>query len=409
MNNDSAYSAEAVPLDPSDWTYSGEGNANMLFSYTGGESEIRGWMLRLLKRSRAEKDLAVDKDNAKKLQERVLYTTRVIGPLVGDRYILPQRQVAVTRSFLCQLSAAAEQYRPKRRLDRQIDVDQVTAILTQSAHHIQAAPATTAHSVTVEIKPKWGFLPKSPFVTEDMAVSKSVCYYCMKQLSQADINKEEVYCSLDLFSGDKARVEQALDRLALSKLCKLRVFVDGRSISSDCNALDTSQVPEWDCLKKVVAEIVSTDQLFSRLKYLQSQLDQFDIEGVFPRFQRALDKGHISTLDPSIDEWLHAVAEFTRRSNKDSDVEGISDKQAVLEFMLSTTLKDVSVLINLEQWPPLSQGNSLQNLPEYSIAVIDADIKHIAKVPAYLKKKHALVARYLQNNPDPSKRRKCCE
>ncbi|KAJ1667007.1 hypothetical protein EV178_001727 [Coemansia sp. RSA 1646] len=408
---------EHIPLDPLHWTYSGEGNANMLFSYSGIEPELHGWMLRFLKCPRADVDPAIAADNrqriieqanAKKLQERVLYTTKVIGSLVGDEYILPQRQVAVTRPFLCQLSAAAEQYRPKRRLDRQIDVDQVTAVLTQSLHYIPATQDTNTHSVTIEIKPKWGFLPKSQFITDEMAVSKSVCYFCLKQHSQADANQERVYCSLDLFSGDQTRVEQALDRLALSNLCKLRVFIDGHSMSSDENVLDTSQIPEWSSLKKVMAEIVAIDQLFPRLKCLQSQLDQFDIEGVFPMFQRALANGHISKLDPSTGEWLHAASEFSKRSNGGGNTKEISDKQAVLEFMMSTTLKDVSVLISLKQWP-LSQIEDPQILPEYSVAVIDADIKHIAKVPEYLKKKHALVARYLKTNPDPSKRHQCCE
>ncbi|KAJ2665345.1 hypothetical protein IWW48_000234 [Coemansia sp. RSA 1200] len=410
-----SFSVEAIPLDSLDWTYSGEGNANILFAYTGTDPKLRGWMLRLLKCSCAdnrptvsvEQKQILEQANAKWLQERMLYTTKVIGSLIGDEYILPQRQAAVTSTFLCQLNAVSEHHRPKYRLDKQIDVDQTTAILTRNGH--QVSSVQNAHSITVEIKPKWGFLPTSRFIAENMATSKRVCHFCMKQHSQADIDQNGIFCSLDLFSGDHARVSHAVDCLALSKHCKLRIFVDGHPISSDHNALDTSKVPEWDRLKETVVEIVATDKLFGRLKHLQGQLDQFDIEGIFPMFQRALAEGRVSTMDPSIDEWLLAVSKFNGRSAKSDTVEAIDEKQAILEFMISTTLKDVSVLINMKQWPPLLQKSCSRALPEYSIAVIDADVKHIAKIPKYLQKKQTLVASYLQRNSDPLKQRQCRE
>ncbi|KAJ2670381.1 hypothetical protein GGI25_005846 [Coemansia spiralis] len=406
------HSIEAIDLVPQNWSYTGEGNASMIFAYTGTNSELSGWVLRLLKcpfvnkadssvSSQEEIKAAAHAKN-KRTREGIIYTTDVIGPLIGDKYILPQRQVSVSKSFLQQLSIAAEPFRPEHRHNKKIDLERGTAILTRNMR--RRSNVQGVHSVTVEIKPKWGFLPKSESITDETAISKCVCHFCMKQFSKPDVDPGNAFCTLDLFSGDPIRIEQALDCMSRSPQGKLRIFVDDTSVL-DNELLDKSLIPSWDELKKAITNIVATDKLFPRLQFLQSQLDQYGIEGILPKFNRALSAGSLTTNDPCIGEWIQAAAEFEKRCNDNGEV---SDKQAVLEFLISTTLKDISVMICLEPWPTLQIDNG-RVLPEYTIAIIDTDMKHISKVPEYFRKKVVLASEYLRYNPDPSKRRLCYE
>ncbi|KAJ2611295.1 hypothetical protein H4S08_003225 [Coemansia sp. RSA 1365] len=205
----------------------------------------------------------------------------------------------------------------------------------------------------------------------------------------------------------------ALDCLALSPQNNIRVFVSGQIFSAPLQ-LCLEGVPMWDNLKHALARIILAEGILIKLKHLQSSLDSLDIEGVFPRYQHAVKSGTLANEEPTLNDWINAVAEF-RRSNDlcghaDGSERRLNDKQTVLEFLLSTVLKDISIMIAVEQVPSQSASPSTAaELPKYRIAIVDTEPKKLSKMPVYLERYQRIVSNYLKSHPDPETQKHCQE
>ncbi|KAJ2303316.1 hypothetical protein IWW51_004638 [Coemansia sp. RSA 2702] len=390
-----------IPLEPAHWTYSGEGNMKIVFTYTGDRADLRGWLLRLDKAPKPsgnheEKPEASEMTLAAELvrrQDSARFSSGVIGRLIGAQYILPQRLVRVARGFLAQLDQQAARQRPEFRRHAQIDPAQRVAVLMPNM--------LERGTVTVELKPKWGFLTQS---SAAHPAKRRVCRYCMHQHLKHAPAQRSAFCPLDLFSSSHARIVRALDALARAPQNNLRVFVDGRLVNVD-GALDTRLVPRWDALRDVLARILLREQFLVRLGRLQAALDPLDIEGVFPVYQRALAQGALREgCEPAIDDWLQAAQAFASDRKQQQHVD---DKQAVLEFMLSTVLKDISAMVTVHGWPDCVSEDG--RLPDYRIAMVDTEPKRLAKLPLYRDRYQAIVAAYLESHPDPATQTPCQE
>ncbi|KAJ1947755.1 hypothetical protein GGF37_000131 [Kickxella alabastrina] len=431
------YRPASFGMQAGDWVYRGEGNANILFAYAGEGSELRGQLLRLTKRDVPQNtdinadDSDTDDSSLNKEQEQlslqahnnVVFTKEVIGPLIGVDYILQHQLVHLSSNFIEQLSLAAEPLRPSSRTHKQIDLRQrVGALVRDMINVLGFTPKQPGeHTIAIEIKPKWGFVPSSKYISQANSVKHRVCRHCMHQYLKHDKDSMSEYCPIDLFSTNCTQVKHAVDCLFDVSNDRLRVFVDGTHIPADENGgIDVAKVPHSQQLKQTIANIILAEKLLPRLGSVQNRLDAFDIEGLFPRYKRALEAGVLTEKEPSIDDWLEAVARFRQREEQGgSNVNSpdVDDKQAALEFMISVTLKDVSVLIRIESWPSASKSESESaegdssntKLPEYHIAVIDADAKKLAKVPKYLKNDQEIVDRYLEINPNVAQQKACCE
>ncbi|KAI8324701.1 DUF941-domain-containing protein [Martensiomyces pterosporus] len=406
-----------IPQKPSEWVYKGEGNENAVFSYAGNDPELRGWLLRLSK-CKAGADAGSSGPNTAEIQKKldaVAYSRDVIGTLIGSKYVLPQTLVSVSSEFLSRLSTAADGDRPGHRKHKQIDVWQGVATLTpdmlfSSFEIASGMEQKHAQTVTVELKPKWGFLPTSRHISKHSAVKLRVCRYCMHQYLKHDGERVSQFCPLDLFSGNRSRILHALDCLSASPQNNLRIFVNGHSIVSGDSSAEHS-FSQWQELKNAIADVVLQESLFSRLKHLQRQLDSLDIEGIMPRHQQATATGALPSRQPSIAEWAAAADAFRQRDegtdNKDDGATGdgseISDMQAVLEFLLAATLKDISVLIRFHSWPnqDATRAGDISKAPisDYKVVVIDTDPKKLSKVPDYNRKDQDIVANFLAQGP----------
>ncbi|KAJ2893929.1 hypothetical protein IWW38_002734, partial [Coemansia aciculifera] len=88
----------------------------------------------------------------------------------------------------------------------------------------------------------------------------------------------------------------------------------------------------------------------------------------------------------------------------------VSDRQAVMELMMATTLKDVSILIKFDSWPARDVANvEFSELPKYAIGIVDHDPKKVSNIPKYHNLDQGIIAAYLQHNPDIAGQRPCCE
>ncbi|KAJ2747978.1 hypothetical protein GGI20_000065 [Coemansia sp. BCRC 34301] len=407
---------ESMVLEPGEWRYKGEGNENMVFSYRGGNVDIRGWLLRLSKCD-AAKNASVSTtcrlDDLQRKQANAAYVTGVIGPLLGPEYILQQRLVKLEPAFLCQLQAACEPLRPAHRIYRQIDQQQSVGTLMPNAFRgIPVGGASQrAQVVTVELKPKWGFMPSPASLSSHSSAKARVCRYCMHQFTKHAAQDISCFCPLDLFSGDRHRIVRALDCLAQSPQNNLRVFVDDHLAIDSRGKVSEECVPRWEALRDCIADIVLKERLFPRLKECQRRLDSLDIEGIFPLYTRAVKSGSLANVQPSTSDWLSAVANYLQHTEKAGPAATeVDDKQAVLEFLISTTLKDISVLITLPEWAVSNASlDGTCTEPRYAIAVIDSDPKRLTKIPEYHAKDQRIVATYLKHCPELDSQRPCRE
>ncbi|KAJ1843454.1 hypothetical protein LPJ73_005490, partial [Coemansia sp. RSA 2703] len=397
-----------VDLDASDWIYHHEGNKNILFKYIGNSTVLQGQILRLWKQDVSEQRIIENDGNStsdNKQREKTLlqlyhdrstFSHDVIGRLLGEKYILSQRLVRVSKYLVTQLNAAAASQRPANRLHKQADIDQTLGLLIPDM-------AQDGQSLTIEIKPKWGFLPTSSNVNP---VKHRTCRYCMHKYLKHSVDKISEFCPLDLYSGDPARVEQAVDALVANPQNNLRVFVDGNLVDGS----PAEAVANWDVFKKVLVQILVKDEVLPKLAHLQRSLDRFDIEGVYPRYLAALQSGALTETEPSIEDWISACSAYILREHKSTtgaqSTDIPDDKQKVLEFMLSVTLKDVSIMIQIESWPPQSLEDPKSR---YRIAVVDTDAKKLLKMPMYFKQDQAIVENYLDLFPDATQQTKCTE
>ncbi|KAJ2578985.1 hypothetical protein GGH95_003348 [Coemansia sp. RSA 1836] len=164
-------------------------------------------------------------------------------------------------------------------------------------------------------------------------------------------------------------------------------------------------------LQNAVAEVVQKEDLFARLQRAQRDLDSFNIESVLPKYAHAMETGALTAEEPGIAAWLDAFAELRRRLDSEGSKDtNSSDCQAVMELMLATTLRDVSVLIKFDSWPAREAAHvDFSELPRYTIGIVDHDPKKLSNIPKYYKLDQNIVATYLQHNPDAANQRPCRE
>ncbi|KAJ2460263.1 hypothetical protein GGF42_000949 [Coemansia sp. RSA 2424] len=408
-----------IPLVPGDWDYIEEGVENVLVSYHGANADLQGWVLRLTK-CEAEADADTRSHEAavfrskevQRKQDALEFAARVVSPIVGDKYVLPQRLAKMTSEFLSQVREHIEPLRPRKRLSKHIDARQSANMLTKEM--ISKAPAGSAqeaHAVTVELKPKCMALPRSEFAVPESSVKHRVCWYCMHQYTLHKNGNVSKFCPLELFSGDRDRIARSLHHFAQSPHNNFVVYVDGRSAVDEQGKISEKCVPHCDMLQNAVAEVVQKEDLFARLQRAQRDLDSFNIESVLPKYAHAMETGALTAEEPGIAAWLDAFAELRRRLDSEgSKGANISDCQAVMELMLATTLRDVSVLIKFDSWPAREAALvDFSELPKYTIGIVDHDPKKLSNIPKYYKLDQNIVATYLQHNPDAANQRPCRE
>ncbi|KAL0325762.1 UNVERIFIED_CONTAM: Inositol-pentakisphosphate 2-kinase [Sesamum radiatum] len=151
--------------------------------------------------------------------------------------------------------------------------------------------------VSVEIKPKCGFLPVSEFIAEENAIKKKITRFKMHQLlklHQGKIRKISKYDPLDMFSGSKDRVQKAIKSLFLTPQNNFfgSLAFGGMDGSADSASYTLDQA-FLDGLKHIivakdgmhikyflelVAETIFKSGLLDRLLEVQ-KLDAIDIEG----------------------------------------------------------------------------------------------------------------------------------
>ncbi|ORZ01574.1 inositol-pentakisphosphate 2-kinase [Syncephalastrum racemosum] len=345
----------------SQWNYRAEGNANIVLAYQGNDPLYKlGTLLRLKK----------DDGGEIASHDPVAFQKDIIGPLLGPDYLIPLRRVAVTPAFLQDMAHAIAPHRPHHRHHRGIDHRARFGLLTQDL--------TYRSILTCELKPKWGFKPTSKqIVPEHARIKSTICRFCMHHFLKHKTLSD--YCPLDIYSLDRCRMTRALRAIQQDDHNdKFKVLHNQSSVSPAQAAL----------------EILSHDAcLLPRLAELQTRLDTLDVEGIWPLYKRCpVDDIHDTQT------WQSVVERFLTAEVRDDPV------QRILEYVLSMTFKDCSILMSLYAYDPDLPFVELDGTRyAYAIKVIDTDMKKVSKIPLW----YGLDQRIVQNALQYALRREC--
>ncbi|KAI1297113.1 Inositol-pentakisphosphate 2-kinase [Mortierella claussenii] len=391
------------------WQYRAEGNANLVLQYIGSDPRFTTTVLRLRKTDRAKttsgalgsnsttSDMpeAVHITKKKDVSEESLFSSKVMGLLLGQEFVEQLIAVLLPSEFLVALSSAVESARPENRRQKGIDCSQTIGLL--ALDHTRFIKSSNQSSVAVEIKPKWGFLATSPFIRRD--IKKRKCRFCMYQhfkISFGYENSLSKYCPIDLFSGEEALVQDALDSLVQAPQNNLRLFIEGKQqtvssgamaecltkrpsgISEKPQRIDTLAVEAIDSqatsLTDVLTQILIQSPLLKRLCRLQQSLDSLDIEVIHRFYVQLTNPAKQGLAQPTLDEFLTTAESFLYRGAipEDQDESQVTSSDNlwfgpddnfddndtvpeaiklhyIREFLLSATLKDCSILITVRR------------------------------------------------------------
>ena len=263
-------------MNAKDWTYAGEGGKHVLFAYRPKqkpETKYDGRLLRLTKKDLAlssafdddEIDIALPPVPAavpaavapNSPQDKLHYMREIVAPMLGTYLDLPQ---AVTLEWVFvkklrhQTLAKYHNRIPPRRQDGWTLLEgtgapalpHVAALLLfdyKASQSIgQELHQTTRQFLSVEIKPKAGYLAISPLVDASRRTKYLFSRYSIIQqlyrkghvikpwMTGSLVPELSHYDPLDLFSGETARIRQAVQNLVACPQNNLKAWLGDNAV-----------------------------------------------------------------------------------------------------------------------------------------------------------------------------------
>ncbi|KAL8130625.1 hypothetical protein V2J09_019780 [Rumex salicifolius] len=434
--------------DSNDWSYRGEGAANLVLSYNGTSPELAGKVIRVPKVSNdgslyenghlvwSEHEQMLWKDagsmvtaSTKEIADQ-LFMECVMIPLLGgdslaiivlynfiDKELL--RHVLVSREFLESVERNTLLQRPNWRvLASKVNMACDSVHLMSDHSVFPYGDSSEGPCICVEIKPKCGFLPSSRFISEKNAIKKKVSRFKMHQALKLHIRQilqPSEYDPLDLFSGSRDGIHKAVNALFSVPQNNLRVFLDGSlvygSLGGGMNGTTFMNSEAFEdyikCLvqaddglcmssfKHLVAETIFKLGVMDRLLEVQ-KLDNLDIEGAIHAYYDAISHPCIACRNLEQEQRcryapLHSIP--LEESIK-----------IVKNYLISATGKDCSLMICFR----LKKDDDLQSchgsisldctgqIFDYKAYFIDLDLKPLVKMEHYYQLDQKIVNNYNQ-------------
>ncbi|KAJ9674773.1 hypothetical protein PVL29_023980 [Vitis rotundifolia] len=386
--------------DAPHWVYRGEGAVNLVLAYNGSSPLFVGKVLRIQKASRkvapgSEQwvnghERLIWKDNpdilsspSKEIAQQ-MFVQNVMAPLLGSQHIDAGIRVLVPREFLESVEKNVLCQRPAWRIEAaKVNTNCDHALLLSDHSVFPHSIVKGEPCISVEIKPKCGFLPFSRFIAEGNAIKKSVTRFRMHQilkLHQQEIAQISEYEPLDLFSGSKEKIHKAVKALFTTPQNNFRVFLNGSLIygglggGTDSTSFMVGEAFE-DVLKCViqaevgmrmesflhlVSETVSKSGVLDRLLEVQ-KLDIFDIEGAIHAYYDIVSEPCTVCRDLGEDIASHR---YTSLHSIPSD----ESLKIVRDYLIAATAKDCSLMIS---FAPRKDGDSASPYSNVYLASTD--------------------------------------
>ncbi|GLJ09623.1 hypothetical protein SUGI_0112930 [Cryptomeria japonica] len=430
--------------DAEEWGYRGEGAANVVMGYRGTSPEFVGKVLRVKKASPDKPNHSSSEKSAPLLsvEEQVLwselqelvssnskeilaqgYAQHVIGPLLGSDHVDPGTLVCVSKEFLEALDQNIYKKRPEWRIrDTRINLQSGYALLMSDHATFSQGLDGAAPCISVEIKPKCGFLPCSSFISSENHLKRLVSRFAMHQhlkLSQQEVASISKYCPIDLFSESRDRIHQAIGGLLEIPQNNLWIFLNGSlifgglggyaeegllngSITEQAvqnledileNVMTCQKGEQMTCFKDLITESILETRMLSKLLAVQ-KMDLYDIEGAIHEYFNIIRKPcQICTCssDESDNQMHNHIHDyFTSLSLEES-------RRIVCDFLVATTAKDCSLMLTFQ--PVNHDGTNVNssdvnNMMHFTATkqtfrfkayYVDLDLKRLEKLIHYYK------------------------
>lgn len=301
----------------------GEGGASVVLKCTNDYSVYRRKVLRI-----AKTDLVFPVETRRKIQSLQLsYYRFVLDKFIGSEYAAYMLPVHLENDFVQDTSMKIEKNRPQRRREKIIDIELGQGQLLDNLFLLKD------RQYSVEIKPKWGF----------GCLTGGKCKFCRLQATKVHLSVGN-YCPCKLFSGRSELIAEAIDALIETPRNQIKFF--NRAIRSE-------NIP--DDIKFAVIHILTVDPLLRKLDSLQHSL-----------YQQFRDVNLALTTD--LNEYLDSLEHVL--SMKDVNLSG------KIALLTSVAIEDLSFIISFD----IDEESKL----EWSIKIIDVDIKMPAKITHYI-------------------------
>ncbi|KAJ0962891.1 hypothetical protein J5N97_028013 [Dioscorea zingiberensis] len=416
--------------DAKDWFYKGEGAANLVLGYRGSSPALLGKVLRVEKipkgSTRAsecevltehEKLVWADigevvESTSKKVVQQAFVET-VLIPLLGAEHIDGGIQVIVSREFLKIIEKNVRNKRPVWRVEAaEVDLLCDSALLMSDHSIFPDGSCKEGSCISVEIKPKCGFLPYSEFIVGANAIKKSVTRFRMHQflkLHKKEVSQMSEYDPLHLFSGSLERINLAIRSLFATPQNNFRIFSDGSLIygglggvmdNTECEAKQLQETKkaaedrakfliqrdfgiQLDSFLELIAEAIFKSGMLKQLLATQ-KLDVIDIEGAIHAYYNVICQPCLVCKNLGDAALLHRYSLLHSLPLDES-------LKIVREYLTAATAKDCSLMISFR---PKECGDwaancislrSSNKIFEYRAYYIDMDMKHLEKMVYYYK------------------------
>ncbi|XP_076893121.1 inositol-pentakisphosphate 2-kinase-like [Bidens hawaiensis] len=411
--------------DARDWIYRGEGAANLILSYTGLSPLFVGKVLRVQKVKKngisceeLSSDLSVHevllwKEDCDLLSAPTreiaehLYVQHVMRPLLGSNHVDAGVRVLVSSDFLEALGNNILSQRPSWRVDDADVNTQCNYALLISDHSVfPQALHDKELSISVEIKPKCGFLQCSRYISEEHTIKKSMTRFKLHQslkLQQKMIPQLSQFDPLDMFSGSKERILKSIKDLFSTPQNNFRVFLNGSLVFGSLgggkyitnvhhdkafedelkSVIEADDGARTTYFLELVSEAVFRSGLLNRLLEVQ-KLDVYDIEGAIHAYYDVVSQPCVICKKLGED----------KLSGRYSSVHSLpleGSLKIVRDYLISATAKDLSLMISFrtrEKVDPKSPYSvifheSTGQSFDYKVSFIDLDMKPLEKMIYY--------------------------
>ncbi|XP_052201541.1 inositol-pentakisphosphate 2-kinase isoform X3 [Diospyros lotus] len=427
--------------DAGDWIYRGEGAANLVLAYGGSSSEFIGKVLRIQKAPSngsprygfdiEDGDLALTEDECLLWREieglasaatreiaEHLYVRHVMSPLLGRGHVDAGIFVIVSKEFLEVVEKNVLCQRPSWRVDAANVNALCNSALLMSDHSVFPKGNLKGNfCISVEIKPKCGFLPISRFISEGNAVKKSTTRFKMHQalkLHQGETSELSEYNPLDMFSGSKDRLHEAIMALFATPHNNFRAFLNGSLIFGGLGGrADGTSCMIGEAFEDVLKCVIQADEglrtryflclvtealygsgLLNQLLKIQ-KLDVFDIEGAIHAYYDIVSQP-CKVCENLGDNKLSNIYTYLHSLPLDESLKIVRD------YLIAATAKDLSIMIcfrprkDEDVESPYSSVflESTNQRFDYKASFIDLDMKPLKKMERYYKLDQKIVNCY---------------
>ncbi|MCL7023564.1 hypothetical protein MKW94_002315 [Papaver nudicaule] len=411
--------------DAKDWVYRGEGAVNIVLGYIGSSPVFVGKVLRIQKVPRFKEQYTVgtsdfsvhekilwkdsiDLDTCSSREDAEhLYVQNVMIPLLGSEHVDAGVRVSVSRGFLEAIEKDNLCERPCWRVDAaRVNILCDSALLISDHIVFPDGTCKEVPCISVEIKPKWGFLPCSRFLAEGNAPKRSISRFQMHQalkLQRGETSGVSEYDPLDLFSGSIERINRALKSLFTTPQNNFRVFLNGNLIFGGLGGgTDDTTFKSNEAFEDKIGDVIQAESGQRVTEFLNLVSETIFQSGVLNHLLEAQKRDFLD-IEGAIHAYYNVISQPCRVCQDLSDTE-LSQRYSSLHslsldesidivkgFLTAATAKDCSMMISFR---PREEGDqvssystvlldSTNQLFDYKAYFIDLDMKPLKKMQYY--------------------------